>query len=51
MPKIKANGIEIEYDCFGNTDAEVVLLISDLGTQMTRWSESFASYLQTKATA
>ena len=28
MPKTKANGIEIEYDCFGNTDAEAVLLIS-----------------------
>jgi len=37
MPKIKANGIEIEYDCFGNTDAEAVLLISGLGTQMIRW--------------
>jgi hypothetical protein len=28
MPKIKANGIEIEYDCFGNADAQAVLLIS-----------------------
>ena len=45
MPKIKANGIEIEYDCFGNTDAEVVLLISGLGTQMTRWSETFCQLL------
>jgi hypothetical protein len=33
MPKIKANGIEIEYDCFGNNEAEAVLLISGLGTQ------------------
>ena len=41
MPKIKANGIEIEYDCFGNNEAEAVLLISGLGTQMTRWSETF----------
>ena len=32
MHKIKANGIEIEYDCFGNTDAEAILLISGLGT-------------------
>jgi pimeloyl-ACP methyl ester carboxylesterase len=41
MPKTKANGIEIEYDCFGNNDAEAVLLISGLGTQMIRWSETF----------
>jgi pimeloyl-ACP methyl ester carboxylesterase len=45
MPKIRANGIEIEYDCFGNSDAEAVLLISGLGTQMTRWSETFCRML------
>jgi pimeloyl-ACP methyl ester carboxylesterase len=45
MPKAKANGIEIEYDCFGNTDAEAVLLISGLGTQMIRWSETFCQIL------
>ena len=47
MPKTKtkANGIEIEYDCFGNSDAEVVLLISGLGTQMIRWSETFCQLL------
>ncbi len=45
MPKIKANGIEIEYDCFGNHEAEAVLLISGLGTQMIRWSETFCQIL------
>ena len=45
MPKTKANGIEIEYDCFGNNDAEVVLLISGLGTQMIHWSETFCQML------
>ena len=45
MPKIKANGIEIEYDCFGNNEAEAVLLISGLGTQMIRWSETFCRIL------
>jgi pimeloyl-ACP methyl ester carboxylesterase len=45
MPKVKANGIEIEYDCFGNSDAQAVLLISGLGTQMTRWSETFCQIL------
>lgn len=45
MPKAKANGIEIEYDCFGNADAEPVLLISGLGTQMICWSETFCQML------
>ncbi|MFJ2990499.1 alpha/beta fold hydrolase [Collimonas sp. NPDC087041] len=45
MPKTTANGIEIEYDCFGNTDAEAVLLISGMGTQMIRWSETFCKIL------
>lgn len=45
MPKTKANGIEIEYDCFGNNDAEAVLLISGLGTQMIRWNETFCRIL------
>jgi ornithine cyclodeaminase len=31
MPKIKANGIEIEYDCFGNNEAEAVLLALQTG--------------------
>ncbi len=45
MPKAKANGIDIEYDCFGKSDAEAVLLISGLGTQMIRWSETFCQLL------
>jgi pimeloyl-ACP methyl ester carboxylesterase len=45
MSKIKSNGIEIEYDCFGKTDAEAILLISGLGTQMIRWSEMFCQML------
>ena len=45
MSKAKANGIEIEYDCFGNAEAQTVLLISGLGTQMIRWSETFCQLL------
>ena len=45
MPKTKSNGIEIEYDCFGKDDAEAILLISGLGTQMIRWSEKFCQML------
>jgi pimeloyl-ACP methyl ester carboxylesterase len=45
MPKIKVNGIDIEYDCFGIQESEPVLLISGLGTQMIRWSETFCQLL------
>lgn len=45
MPKTKSNGIEIEYDCFGRNDTEAILLISGLGTQMIRWSETFCQML------
>jgi pimeloyl-ACP methyl ester carboxylesterase len=45
MPRAKSNGIEIEYDCFGKNDAEAILLISGLGTQMIRWSETFCQLL------
>lgn len=45
MPKTKSNGIEIEYDCFGKNDAEAILLISGLGTQMIRWSKTFCQML------
>lgn len=45
MPTTKSNGIEIEYDCFGKDDAEAILLISGLGTQMIRWSETFCQML------
>ncbi|WMD21707.1 alpha/beta hydrolase [Achromobacter seleniivolatilans] len=45
MPKTTVNEIEIEYDSFGNSEAEAVLLISGLGTQMTRWSETFCRLL------
>lgn len=45
MPKIKANGIDIEYDSFGDAAAEAILLISGLGTQMIRWRETFCQLL------
>ncbi len=45
MPNTTANGIEIAYDCFGRADGEAVLLISGLGTQMIRWSETFCEIL------
>ncbi|GBQ28730.1 carboxylesterase [Gluconacetobacter sacchari DSM 12717] len=41
MNIVKANGIALASESFGHTDAEPILLISGLGTQMVRWSESF----------
>ncbi len=41
MAKLKANGLEFEYDIHGDAGAEPLLLIMGLGAQMTRWSPDF----------
>jgi pimeloyl-ACP methyl ester carboxylesterase len=41
----KANGIELAWDSFGDTNGEVVLLIAGLGTQMIRWTDPFCAEL------
>jgi hypothetical protein len=38
MNILKANGIELAYDSFGDGAGEAILLISGLGTQMIRWT-------------
>ncbi len=45
MPRVKSNGIEIEYDTFGSEDAEPLLLIMGLGSQMILWREAFCEAL------
>jgi pimeloyl-ACP methyl ester carboxylesterase len=45
MTQISANGLEIEYDEFGATDAPAILLVMGLGTQMTAWSLPFCERL------
>jgi pimeloyl-ACP methyl ester carboxylesterase len=45
MPRAKANGIELEYESFGEANAETVLLINGLGSQMTRWPAEFCALL------
>ncbi|SMF56263.1 Pimeloyl-ACP methyl ester carboxylesterase [Xaviernesmea oryzae] len=45
MNIVKANGIELAWDSFGHADAEPILLISGLGTQMIRWSDPFCKGL------
>ncbi len=45
MPSVKANGIDIAYDEFGDRAAPVILLIMGLGVQLTGWRESFCRRL------
>ena len=39
---LRANGIELAYDEFGESRKPVILLIMGLGTQMIAWPEEFA---------
>ncbi|HEY7978565.1 MAG TPA: alpha/beta hydrolase [Rhizomicrobium sp.] len=43
--KIRANGIEIEYDEAGPKDGTPLLMIQGFGSQMTSWPEEFFSVL------
>jgi pimeloyl-ACP methyl ester carboxylesterase len=45
MTILKANGITLSYDTFGDDDAETILLIAGLGTQMIRWTVPFCENL------
>lgn len=45
MARLKANGIDIEYDTFGEATADPILLIMGLGTQMIAWRPDFCNAL------
>jgi pimeloyl-ACP methyl ester carboxylesterase len=45
VARIKANGIEIEYETFGKKSDPALLLIMGLGAQMTLWPEAFCTGL------
>jgi len=45
MAQLQANGLTLEYDTFGDTSADPVLLIMGLGTQMTAWTPQFCDSL------
>lgn len=45
MPRVSANGIEIEYDVNGAEGAPPLLLIMGLGAQMTMWRDDFVAQL------
>ena len=45
MPRAKTNGIELEYETFGDPSNPTVLLIMGLGVQMLGWDERFCNML------
>jgi pimeloyl-ACP methyl ester carboxylesterase len=45
MARTNNKGVEIEYESFGDPNAETILLINGLGSQMTRWPEAFCNLL------
>jgi pimeloyl-ACP methyl ester carboxylesterase len=46
--KIEANGIEIEYETFGDKADPALLLIMGLGAQLTRWPDALCEKLADK---
>lgn len=48
MPAAKANGIQIEYDTFGDKSSPALMLIIGLGGQMIHWDEAFCRDLSEK---
>ena len=45
MPKVQVNGLQIEYDTFGEEGREPILLIMGLGMQMIGWTSEFCDTL------
>ena len=45
MPRLEANGIEIEYETIGDRRAAPLLLISGLGSQLISWDDRFCEQL------
>jgi pimeloyl-ACP methyl ester carboxylesterase len=48
VPRASANGIELEYETFGDPDARPLLLIAGLGSQLISWDEAFCSQLASR---
>ena len=48
MARATANGIELEYETFGDADAQPLLLIAGLGAQMLSWDEDFCRLLASR---
>jgi pimeloyl-ACP methyl ester carboxylesterase len=48
MAKVKANGLEIEYESFGRDSDSAILLIMGFGAQLTMWPTEFCEGLAAK---
>ena len=48
MPRATNGDVEIEYQTFGDSQPQTILLINGLGSQMTRWPEAFCEKLVAK---
>jgi len=48
MPNVNTNGIQIEYDTFGDSASPPIVLIMGLGGQLILWDESFCQKLSEK---
>jgi pimeloyl-ACP methyl ester carboxylesterase len=45
MPKLRCNGLEIEYESLGDPGAPAILLIMGLGMQLLAWPDGFCERL------
>jgi pimeloyl-ACP methyl ester carboxylesterase len=45
VPRAKSNGIELEYETFGDPSNPAMLLVMGLGIQMLGWHETFCNML------
>ena len=45
MARVEANGVELEYDEFGDAEAPALVLVMGLATQMIAWDEEFCERL------
>ena len=45
MPRVRANGLEIEYEETGSPDHPMILLVSGYMGQMTEWPDRFKQAL------
>jgi pimeloyl-ACP methyl ester carboxylesterase len=48
MPNVTANGIQIEYDTFGDSSFPALLLVAGNGAQMIFWDVEFCELLAKK---
>jgi pimeloyl-ACP methyl ester carboxylesterase len=48
MPRAHVNGLEIEYDSFGDPEATPLLLVMGLSYQMIEWEEAFCTLIASR---